>query len=373
MNKGYIYITGFIGTIIDDEGKEKKGVELIDVIKQVQAQPHADSFDVYIKSPGGVVEVGFEIYDYIKSIKKPIKTIGNEIVASIATVIFMAGDERLVAPKTEFMIHLPTGSVQGTAEEIKNYSDMVLDCEKRLLDFYKKTTNLSEEALKPLLKRETFLTPEEAFDLKFATEYEIEFKVVAHFNNPKSNKMSYLTKEEAEKRFQKSEGLLEKILNKLSGKGKGKGGEPKALMVKDANDGEIDFPELVEGDTPKVGDKATIDGKDAEGEIVMPSGETFVFKAGVLEEIKPVEEDTAALKEELENLKSENEELTNELTEVKADLTDAVTALKTIQTDLKNLKKSVGSTFNYKSEKERKEKEAAGKPAKRSLFKEETE
>lgn len=367
MNKGYIYITGFIGNIVNDDGSITKGVELIDVIQQVQGQPFAESFDVIIKSPGGFVDVGFDIYDYIRSLKKPIKTIGIETVASIATVIFMAGDERVLSPKTEFMIHLPTGSVQGTAEEIKNYSDLVLECEKRLLDFYKKTTNLTEEALKPLLKRETFLSAEEAFDLKFATSYEIEHNVVAYLNS-KSNKMSYLTKEEAEKRFQKSEGLLEKILNKLSGKGKGKGADPKALMVQDANGGEIDFPDLVEGDTPKAGDKATIDGKDAEGEIVMPSGETYVFTAGELTEIKPAEEDTAALKEELENLRTEKEELTNELAEVKSDLSEAVTALKTIQTDLKNLKKSVGSTFNYKSEKERKEKEE-GAGAKRKLFK----
>ena len=180
--------------------------------------------------------------------------------------------------------------------------------------------------------------------------------------------MSYLTKEEADKRFKKSEGLLETILNKLTGKGKGKGSDPKALMVQDANGGEIDFPDLVEGDTPKVGDKATIDGKDAEGEILMPSGETYVFTAGELTEIKPAEEDTAALKEELENLRTEKEELTNELADVKSDLSEAVTALKTIQTDLKNLKKSVGSTFNYKSEKERKEKEE-GAGAKRKLFK----
>lgn len=368
MNKGYIYITGFIGNIVNDDGSITKGVELIDVIQQVQGQPFAESFDVIIKSPGGFVDVGFDIYDYIRSLKKPIKTIGIETVASIATVIFMAGDERVLSPKTEFMIHLPTGSVQGTAEEIKNYSDLVLECEKRLLDFYKKTTNLTEEALKPLLKRETFLSAEEAFDLKFATSYEIEHNVVAYLNS-KSNKMSYLTKEEAEKRFQKSEGLLEKILNKLSGKGKGKGSEPKALMVQDANGGEIDFPDLVEGDTPKVGDKATIDGKDAEGEVVMPSGETYVFTAGELTEIKPVEEDTEAMKEELENLRTENEELTNELSEVKSDLKEAITALKTVQSDLKNLKKSVGSTFNYKSEKERKEKEGA--PGKRKLFKEE--
>src|SRR5690625_5103242 len=86
---GNIYINGLIGTRLNEKGEvEEKGVELLDVILQVKNQPKAESFTVYINSPGGYVDVGFEIHDYLKSLGKPIKTVGQGMVASIATVIF---------------------------------------------------------------------------------------------------------------------------------------------------------------------------------------------------------------------------------------------------------------------------------------------
>ena len=51
---GKININGAIGKF---EGE--KSVELIDVISQVRKQPDATSFDVYINSDGGHVDVGF--------------------------------------------------------------------------------------------------------------------------------------------------------------------------------------------------------------------------------------------------------------------------------------------------------------------------
>ena len=105
---GKIYISGLIGTFGDE-----KGVELIDVISQVKKQPQATSFEVYINSEGGVVDVGFDIYNFLKSLGLPITTIGNGMVASIATVIFMAGTKRVVTPNTDFMIHLPMGGIEG--------------------------------------------------------------------------------------------------------------------------------------------------------------------------------------------------------------------------------------------------------------------
>ena len=92
---GNIYINGSIGTFYDENGNVlDQGVNLLDVILQVKNQPKAEAFKVYIDSPGGYVDVGFEIYDYLKSLNKPITTIGQGLVASIATVIFMAGGHK---------------------------------------------------------------------------------------------------------------------------------------------------------------------------------------------------------------------------------------------------------------------------------------
>jgi len=143
--KGNIYINGIIGTIIDAEGNTEKGVELLDVILQVKNQPKADSFNVYVNSPGGAVNTGFEIYDYLTSLSKPIKTIGQGIIASIATVIFMAGTERELRKGTEFFLHLPRGGVNGSSDDITIYAKTIKDVEKRILKFYQDNTGLSEE------------------------------------------------------------------------------------------------------------------------------------------------------------------------------------------------------------------------------------
>ena len=88
---GNIYISGQIGTF---DGTP--GTELIDIVSQVKSQPKATAFNVHINSEGGLVDVGFDIYNYLKSLGKPITTIGSGIVASIATVIFMAGTKWLM-------------------------------------------------------------------------------------------------------------------------------------------------------------------------------------------------------------------------------------------------------------------------------------
>lgn len=90
---GKIYITGTIGDF-EEDGKVVPGINLIDIVGQVKAQPEATSFDVFINSEGGYVHIGFDILNYLRSLGKPITTIGTGIVASIATVIFMAGTQR---------------------------------------------------------------------------------------------------------------------------------------------------------------------------------------------------------------------------------------------------------------------------------------
>jgi len=139
---GQIFINGQIGA-----NPEEKGVNLIDVIAQVKNQPFATSFEVYINSEGGYVDVGFDIHDYLRSLKLPIKTIGVGLVASIATVIFMAGDERILKEGTQFMIHLPSGAVEGNSEEIAYYHQMMQDTQSRLVKFYTNTLALTEEAI----------------------------------------------------------------------------------------------------------------------------------------------------------------------------------------------------------------------------------
>lgn len=319
--KGIINIIGEIGV----------DVHLVDIISQVENQKEATAFDLIINSVGGSVDVAFDIYNYLTSLNIPLKSIGRELVASAGTIIFMAGSERILEPSTEFMIHLPWGGVEGTAQEISDYSEMLKKYEKKIIDFYINTTGLNEEAIRPLLNYETWLSAKLANDLRFTTSVLNDLPVLAKANfNFKPNDMN-LSKED--KNWLESK--IDSVLNLF------KKTEIKAILLQDANGVEIEFPDVMDGETPAVGATANIDGVPAEGEYLMPDGQTFVFAGGILTEIRDVQPDANA---------ERIAQLEQELADAKAEAKSKAEALSKFETEMVLLKKEIKSSFKVEKE-----------------------
>lgn len=324
---GNIYIRGEIG-----EGY----FSLIDVIDQVKNLGEVESYDVYISSIGGSVETGFDIYDYLRSLKKPIKTIGVSEVMSIATVIYLAGDTRVLRQNTEFMIHLPWTMGIGTAEELNEISDFVKEAENRIVNFYTKQLNQPKEAIYPLLKNETFLTEEQCMSLGFVTEKTIKVAAKA-YTIKNANKMSEIT-EKDKNLFKAFSEKLDAALKFMTTQQKVK---VNAKDIQDANGVTITFPDLADDATPSVGDMAEVDGAAAEGDYVIPMGDdssvTYMFTAGELTEIveNMPEED-----EEMMKLQEENAEQKQQIEDLSAKLEDSEKANSETMAKLKELQDS---------------------------------
>lgn len=333
-----IYINGEIG----------ESVHLVDVIKQVQGNPFAEKYIVHINSVGGIVDVGFDIYNYLVSLNKPITTIGSGIVASIATVIFMAGSERKLRKGTDFMIHLPSGSVSGTAEEIESYNEGLKKYEKKIVDFYTKATGLTEEAIKPLLKNETWLQSSDAFDMNFTTELEIEYPAVAKavYNFKTDTNMTNLSevdKSWIEKKFESIQALFNK-------------GAIKNIVLQDATGLELEFPDVAEGESPALETKVLVDGAPAEGSYLMPDGYTYVCVAGILTEIlEPTDDEN----EEMNALRAENESLKEQLATATAEVTNNAEIVAKLKEEFTQLKSKVTSNFKAEAKKDAKKDEDA--------------
>lgn len=299
---GNIYISGQIGTF---DGAT--GVELIDVIAQVKKQPKAAAFNVHINSEGGLVDVGFDIYHYLKSLGKPVTTIGSGIVASIATVIFMAGSKRQIRENTPFMIHLPWGGSMGTADELELFADQLRTIEKKMVGFYTKALSIEEQAIMPLLKNETWLTGKQLSALGFTTTPQQVKAVAKAFIKPQTPLMNG-TFTEKDRHWMES--LFTKVLAKF------KHHNMFNKVIQDATGAELDFTDLPDDAVIEVGATATVDGKPAEGEYLLPDGFTYVFTAGELTEIIEPEEDT----EETAALRAENKALKRQLTAIKSEV-----------------------------------------------------
>ena len=128
------------------------------------------------------------------------------------------------------------------------------------------------------------------------------------------------------------------------------------LYSASANGDDVDFTDLADGEEPKVGDKATLDGNPIpDGDYVFPSLKniTISFLNGEVAEIATEQEETQemeALKTENDNLKAEIETLKTQNSTKDKLVKDAADAIKAMKSEFTELKKTVGSSYNYKAE-----------------------
>lgn len=327
---GKIKIQGVIG--ID--------VKLTDVVTQVTNQSDATSFEVRLNTKGGSVKEGKNIYAYLKSLEQPIYMVGVQNVASIGTVIFMAGDTRRNERGTNFFIHLPSiPKLEGaTAQDLEDFAKEMRKIETEVVDFYVKNTNLTKEAVMPLLEQETFLNEEQLFSMGFTTEKEsVQVEAVAFLDKDlksKTDKMNKQTRKNATS-------IVQMIKNILAGD------EAQMKILLTADQKEVEFAEVEADVEIKVGDMALIDGVAPTENVVLTDGRTLVFEDGgkVKEIIPKSEEEETEDTEEVEALKTENAKLKADaeteaeakakveakLVEVTAQLTKQTKTLKSIE------------------------------------------
>ena len=103
---------------------------------------------VLINSPGGSADAGFAIYDMLRFVAPPVRTVVNGLSASAGILIHLAGDkgQRYCMPESRFMIHQPSTMGRGqasdldiTAKEIiklrDRYNRIIADaCDKKIED-----------------------------------------------------------------------------------------------------------------------------------------------------------------------------------------------------------------------------------------------
>lgn len=78
-----------------------------------------DDIQIIINSPGGYTNAGWAFIDMMRFVKNKIITVAVGEICSMATDIFIAGDERIMSPNSIAMIHQYRGYAEGT------YGDLV--------------------------------------------------------------------------------------------------------------------------------------------------------------------------------------------------------------------------------------------------------
>lgn len=136
--------------------------------KEIEALD-VDTINVYINSYGGEVAEGLAIYNNLKRHKAKIKTYCDGFACSAASVIFMAGDERVMSTASLLMIHNAWTYTSGNANDLRKQADDLDTITQASINAYMQEVNITEEELKQMLDNESWISPQDALEKGFAT------------------------------------------------------------------------------------------------------------------------------------------------------------------------------------------------------------
>lgn len=148
---------------------------LVDQLGKVDA----DEIDVHISSPGGDIFDGLAIYQALKSHKAKVTVKVDGLAASIASVIAMAGDTVVIAPKASMMIHDGWTMAVGNAAELRKTADLLDKQSAVIASVYADRSNRDANFWRDQMREETWYTAQEALDAGLVDEIEGQEKKAA--------------------------------------------------------------------------------------------------------------------------------------------------------------------------------------------------
>lgn len=120
---------------------------------------------LFVNSPGGEVQSGLALYDVMSAISCPVRTVCLGLAASMAALLFIAGDTRDMLPHSRVMIHDPLiggAGVGGSALSVKARADDLMRIRDITAQVIAEHTGMPLERVFELTARDTYFEAEEA-------------------------------------------------------------------------------------------------------------------------------------------------------------------------------------------------------------------
>ena len=135
----------------------------------LQRQDAKALITLYINSPGGEVQSGLALYDAMRAVSCPIRTVCLGMAASMAALLFIAGDEREMLPHSRVMIHDPLiGSMGGSALSVKARADDLMRIRDITAAVIAEHTGMTLDQVFQLTAQDTYFEAEAAVEAGLA-------------------------------------------------------------------------------------------------------------------------------------------------------------------------------------------------------------
>lgn len=148
----------------------------IDRLEHWERRDPGEPITIRINSPGGSVLDGFALFDTILRLRRKghyITTHGVGMIASMATIIMQAGDERVLDANSWFMIHEVSAGAMGKSSEMEDQLKFIKRLQDRALDIYAERSKLTKAQISRRWKKtDDWMDANEAVALGFADRVE---------------------------------------------------------------------------------------------------------------------------------------------------------------------------------------------------------
>ena len=130
----------------------------------LQRQDPTMPITLYINSPGGEVQSGLALYDVMQAVSCPIRTVCLGLAASMAALLFIAGDTRDMLPHSRVMVHDPliSGGVGGSALSVKARADDLMRIRDITAQVIAQHSGMDLEQVFEITARDTYFEAEDA-------------------------------------------------------------------------------------------------------------------------------------------------------------------------------------------------------------------
>jgi ATP-dependent protease ClpP protease subunit len=175
-NRADLYISGDITRGVQFWGmtfKNDTDVEYNDVAEALADLPsNVTEIGVHINSYGGEVAEGVAIYNALKAHSAHVTTVCEGFACSIASVVFMAGDDRIMRDSSLLMLHNASMPAYGDANDHRKAAeDLEVITELSKTAYLSHATEaLTREKLTEIMDAETWVTAEQALEWGLCTE-----------------------------------------------------------------------------------------------------------------------------------------------------------------------------------------------------------
>ncbi len=131
------------------------------LIKENPTKP----IDVEISSGGGDEDAALALYDKIKSCSAPIIMTAFGVIQSAAVLVYAAGDKRVAAPQTVFMVHESTAKLKGFTRDLVTEIGQLQKQENTFDFLLSLCTSTGVDNWRRLSRATTYFTSGFAYDL----------------------------------------------------------------------------------------------------------------------------------------------------------------------------------------------------------------